>query len=134
MRRILYLLAVLLLALAPLGCNEGKLRTRGRIVKNDAPFTVEETDFVRIMFVPIPEGTEKVLDYHVAVFNKTDGTFVASGKDGEGVPPGKYRISIEHLRNKQDLFGGAYSTERSPFVREVKTSSDRLTLDLAKPG
>jgi hypothetical protein len=129
-----YCAAGLLLALCLLGCDDGRLRTRGQVVKDGAPYTAEDSDIVRITFVPLPEGGEKVLDYHIAVFNKADGTFVASGKDGKGVPPGKYRIAVEHLRHKKDLLNGAFDTEKSPFVREVRSSSDTLTLDVAKPS
>jgi hypothetical protein len=134
MRRIVFLLVLPPLSLTLLGCGDGKLRTRGQILKDGAPYVAAEDEIVHVTLVPIPERGEKVQDWHIAVFSKTDGTFVASGKDGKGVPPGKYRIAVEHLRHKKDLLNGAFGTENSPFVREVKTSSDTLTLDLAKPG
>jgi hypothetical protein len=134
MRNTIGRFGVLFLALAVLGCGDGRLRTRGQVVKDGQPYVAEENDIVHVIFVPMPEAGVKVLDYHVAVFNKTDGTFVASGKDGKGVPPGKYRIAIEHLRQKKDVLNGAFSAEKSPFVREVKSSSDTLTLDLSKPS
>jgi hypothetical protein len=135
MRHIVFLAVVPLLSLSLLGCGgDGRLRTRGQIIKDGNPYTAQETDIVRVTFVPIPEDGGKVMDWHIAVFNKSDGTFVASGKDGKGVPPGKYRIAVEHLRQKKDLLNGAFDPEKSPFVRDVKSSSDTLTLDLAKPG
>jgi hypothetical protein len=133
MRRVL-LAAVPLLSLLLVGCGDGKLRTKGQIVKDGAPYTVDEMDVLRITFVPIPEAGEKFMDAYLATFNNSDGTFVAFGKDGKGVPPGKYRIAVERLRNKKDLLRGAFDTEKSPFIREVKTASDTLVLDLAKPS
>jgi hypothetical protein len=85
------------------------------------------------MFVPIPEGPERVTDFHAAIFDPDDGTFQAAGRDGQGIPPGKYRIAIEHLRNRADVLKGAYDAERSPFVREVRSAADEVTIDLAKP-
>jgi hypothetical protein len=135
MRRLPFLAGVLLIGLALVGCGgNGKLRTRGQIVKNGQPYVAEEDDIVKVVFMPVPEPGEKAMDYHVAIFNNADGTFVASGKDGKGVQPGKYRIGVEHLHNKKDVLKGAFSGEKSPFVREVKNSSDTVTLDLAKPG
>jgi hypothetical protein len=116
------------------GCGDGRMRTKGQVLKGGIPYTAEATDIVRVTFVPIPENGAKVMDWHIAIFNKTDGTFVASGKDGKGVPPGKYRIALEHLRQKKDLLSGFFGPENSPFIREVKSSSDTLTLDISKPG
>jgi hypothetical protein len=134
MRRMVILSVVPLLALLLVGCGgNGKLRTKGQLVKDGAPYVVNEDDIVYVTFVPIVDGG-KAMDYHVAIYNNADGTFVASGKDGTGVPPGKYRIAVEHKRNKKDLLNGAFGTENSPFIREVKTSSDTLKLDIAKPS
>ncbi len=135
MRRSVLTVVVPLLAVLVLGCGgDSRLRTKGQVVKDGAPYSVEENDIVRVTFVPLPEEGGRVLDWHVATFNKTDGTFVASGKDGKGVPPGKYRIAVEHLHSRKDMLNGAFGPENSPFVREVKSSADNLTLDLAKPG
>ena len=54
-------------------------------------------------------------------------------KDGRGVPPGKYRIAVEYLRNRNDVLKGAFDTERSPFVRDVNAQTGELVLDLDKP-
>jgi hypothetical protein len=135
MSKAISVFAILLVLLLVSGCSsDGKLRTRGKILKGGIPYVAEETDIVHVTFVPIPEGGARPMDYHIAAFNKADGTFVASGKDGKGVPPGKYRIAIEHLRQRKDLLNGAFGTENSPFVREVKSGSDVLTLDISKPG
>ena len=48
------------------------------------------------------------------------------------MPPGKYRIAVEHLRNKQDLLKGAFDETRSPFVRDVDSRTGEVTIDLAK--
>src|SRR6516225_5026206 len=110
-----YVLTSLALGLLLSGCGgSGRLQTKGRILKNGAPFLPAEGDIVRVMFVPIPEGTERVTDFHAAIFHPEDGTFQAAGRDGQGVPPGKYRIAVEHLRNKADLLKGAFDAEKSP--------------------
>src|SRR5438045_153537 len=97
------LLAVLLAA----GCGgSGKLQTKGRLLKDGAPLVPADDEIVRILFVPLPEGGARVTDFYVATFNRADGTFQAAGNDGKGVPPGKYRIAIEHLKDKKDPVEG----------------------------
>src|SRR5439155_25521294 len=108
------LLAVLLAA----GCGgSGKLQTKGRLLKDGAPFVPAEDEIVRILFVPLPEGGARVTDFYVATFNRTDGTFQAAGNDGKGVPPGKYRIAMERPKQKKNRPKGAFSPERSPITR-----------------
>ena len=133
-RPTLHVLSVLALVLLASGCGSGKYQTKGRLLKNGAPYVPPEGDIVRLMFVPIAEGKERVTDFHAAIFNREDGTFYAAGRDGRGIPPGKYRIAIEHLKNRSDIFKGAYDAQRSPFVREVTSSADEVTIDLGKPG
>jgi hypothetical protein len=133
MRPILCALAAALLAVTASGCGSPMLKTKGRVVKDGAPLVPGQDEIVRVMFVPVLEKGEVVKDYYMAQFNPADGTFQVVGKDGKGMPPGKYRISIEHLRKKKDLLNGAFDSEASPFVREVNASTPELVLDLARP-
>src|SRR5947209_9036731 len=106
-RPISYVLSGFFLAALISGCGSGKMQTKGRILKNGAPYLPAQGEIIRVMFVPIPEGAQRVTDFHAAIFDPEDGTFHAAGRDGQGIPPGKYRIALEHLRNKVDLFKGA---------------------------
>ncbi len=115
------------------GCGgAGKLQTKVHLLKDGAPYATPEGDIVRMMFVPVPEGKERVTDFYAAKFNPEDGTFEAAGGDLKGVPPGKYRIAIEHLHQRADIFKGAFDAVRSPFVVEVNRSTHEITVDLAK--
>jgi hypothetical protein len=117
------------------GCGgDGKLNTRGQILKGGVPFKVAEGDHLRVTFVPIPADGGRPTNQYVAVFDKTDGTFKVVGADGRGLPPGKYRVAIEHERKKRDLFNGAFDAERSPFVFDINGSSGSLVIDLDKKG
>jgi hypothetical protein len=132
-RRILLILTGFAFGVLLSGCGgSGKLQTKVHLLKNGAPYLPAEGDILRVMFVPIPEGKERVTDFYAATFRPGDGTFQAEGRDGKGVPPGKYRIAIEHLHRRADVFKGAYDAERSPFVCEVHSSDDEVTVDLAK--
>ena len=46
------------------------------------------------------------------------------------MPPGKYKVAVEHLKGRNDILKGAFSEERTPFVCEVKTADDEVTIDL----
>ena len=133
MRRLPWLLSAFSAALLVAGCGPAMLKTKGRLVKEGAPYRPADGEMIRVMFVPIPPGGEVVKDYFMAQYNPKDGSFQVVGKDGKGMPPGKYRIAVEHLRQKNDLLNGVYNSEDSPFVREVTPSTGELVLDFSKP-
>ena len=115
------------------GCGgSGKLKARGQILKGGAPFTVPEEEYVRITFHPIPADGQRATNTYVAVYNHSDGRFTVVGADGNGLPPGKYRVAVEHERKRRDLFKGAYDAEKSPFVFDVDSSGKEIVIDLAK--
>jgi hypothetical protein len=122
---------VLLCALVLSGCGgDGKLQPKGRIVKGGAPFTVPAEEYVRITFHPIPGDGKRANNTYVAVYHNSDATFEVVGADGRGLPPGKYRVSVEHERKRKDLFKGAYDAEKSPFLFDIDSSSTELVIDL----
>jgi hypothetical protein len=126
-------LTICVLVMTTLGCGgSGTYQTRGRVLKGGAPLTAVEPDFVRVVLVPLPEDGKKALDWYVAEFNGSDGTFTVKGKDGKGMPPGKYRVALEHMKGRKDAFKGAFDAERSPFVVSVQSASDEITVDVDK--
>jgi len=130
MRKVSFVLAALAAGLLAAGCGgSGKLQTRGRVLKGGQPFTLPEDEYVRLTFIPVLEKG-RAEDYYVAEYNRSDATFKVAGKDLKGMPPGKYKIMVEHLRNRNDLLKGAFSEARTPFVCEVKTTADEVTVDL----
>jgi hypothetical protein len=126
------LAAALCLAVAS-GCGGAtRLNTKGRIVKGGAPFTVPREEYVRVIFFPVTADGKPPLNTYVATYNGADGSFRAVGPDGKGIPPGKYRIALEHVRKKKDLFNGKYDGNKSPFVFDVNSSTAELLIDLDK--
>jgi hypothetical protein len=130
MRKVSFVVAVVAAGLLAGGCGSGKLQTRGRVLKGGQPLTLPEDEYVRLTFVPVMEKGKQAMDLYVAEYNRADGSFKVAGKDLKGMPPGKYKITVEHLKNRSDILKGAYSEERTPFVCEVKTASDEVTIDL----
>ena len=100
-----YLLIVLALFVggAAAGCGPRMLKTKGKVVKGDQPFLPGKGEFVRVTFVPIFEDGKRVEDVYAAQVNQKKGTFIVYGKDGKGMPPGKYRVVVELDRHRSDL-------------------------------
>jgi hypothetical protein len=125
------LLPGVLVGLCVLGCgSHGPFNAKGRVLKGGKPFELGENEGLRIFFVPLdpPAGG---YDSFAAEFHK-DGTFVVKGKDGRGLPPGKYRVTLQHMKNKEDLFRGRFMGEHSPFTCEVGRGSGEVVVDLDK--
>ena len=130
------IVVLMLCALAVCGCGSGerKLKAKGRVVKGGAPFTVSADEYVRVTFYPMAADGSQPKNSYVAVYDRNDGKFTVVGPDGKGVPPGKYRVAVEHERKRKDLLEGAYDADRSPFVVEVTSKSQDIVLDLATKG
>jgi hypothetical protein len=117
------------------GCGQSKVKPKGRLLKDGAPVVLKDEDeFVHIFFDPVvAEGQSHPGDVYAANYNRDDGTFEVVGKDGAGLPPGKYRITIEHALRKKDLLQGKFNAANTPFVRDVDGRTGDIVLDLSKP-
>jgi hypothetical protein len=116
------------------GCSGNvKLQTRGQVIKGGRPMTLPNGEYLRLIFIPIvAEGRYR--DTYVAEYDRNDATFRVAGKDLRGMPPGKYKIMVEHMRGRNDVLKGAYSEDRTPFECEILSSSDVVTVDMDKPS
>ncbi len=131
MRRALKL-TVFGLCLFITGCGDGRLRTKGQLLKGGQPFIPPEGEYLEITFVPIRSDGQPVPDYYYAEVDQTAGTFRPAGKDLKGMPPGKYRVAVELMKKKKDQFGGKFDTIRSPFVFDVDSQTKEIVIDLDK--
>jgi hypothetical protein len=122
-----------LVLLEQTGCGPSLLKTRGRVLKSGAPFLPGSDEFVRVTFVPILTAEQRVEDFYVAQYNRSDGTFSVAGKDLRGMPPGKYRVAVELDRRRADLLGGRFNAEQSPFVFEIDGNTTEIIIDLDRP-
>jgi hypothetical protein len=117
------------------GCGTGHINAKGKLLKNGDPFKPGENEFVRLVFVPaagdkeIKEGDEGSF---VASFNAEDGSFEVTGANGKGLLPGKYRVCVQLMKQKKDLFNGAFNAQNTPFLCEVVTGKEELSFDLSQ--
>jgi hypothetical protein len=124
---------VFVAALLAGGCaGTGKLATRGVVLKDGSPLKIGQDDIVRILLVPLPDDGSKPKDCYVAQFYPDNSTFVVKGKDGEGMPPGKYRVAVEQLQGRKDVLKGAFGYDNSPFVCTIGSANDEITVDVGK--
>ena len=65
--------------------------------------------------------------------DQTAGTFQPAGKNGRGMPPGKYRVAVELMKKKKDQLRGKFDAEKSPFVFEVDAKTAEIVIDLDNP-
>ncbi len=115
------------------GDGDGMLRTKGRVVKDGVNFIPAEGEHLQIEFVPIPEdGTPPDMQYWAGIDQET-GTFWPDGPFKKGMPPGRYRISVELIRNKKDQLAGKFNAEISPFIFDVDEETEEIVIDLDHP-
>jgi len=152
------------LALLP-GCagNQPRVQVRGKVTVNgqalhaskrkpgNAPsmmlgaqlhkldrLTLEEKERLSIIYYPVNEtgGTDKHAEFFWASVNP-DGDYEVLGKEGNGIPPGKYRISVilPTAFTNLDQLRGPLGPDNSKILREVpKEPKDQaINIDLANP-
>jgi hypothetical protein len=131
MRNTRCVLPCLLIGLLAIGCGSSFIKAKGRVVKGGEPFHLGEGEALRIILAPLdaPEDSHHY-DSYAAEFHPDDGTFLVKGKDGNGLPPGKYRVGLELLKKKEDQFQGRFMGRKSPLTCEVTTAANELVVDL----
>jgi len=113
-----------------LGCGDsGFVKARGRVIKGGEPFLADEGEGMRIVFVPL-EASGTKYDTYAAAYDPYDGSFFVMGKQDKGLPPGKYRVSNELIKKKEDLLNGKLMGAKSPLTLEVTKNSKDLVIDL----
>jgi hypothetical protein len=113
------------------GCGGGA-RVTGKLTNNGQPLTVSDKGMIVVSF--IQEGSQPGQPGAYPVDLGPDGTFTVKGTNGQGIPPGKYMISVQQLDPypTTDKLKGQFFGSKSPIVREIKGSTV-LDIDLAKP-
>jgi hypothetical protein len=132
MRPFVRVLLVLLVAPVLGGCGDsGKehFRAKGHVVKGRRPYRLNEGEGLRIVFTPLERTIDTPNESFAAEYQRGDGSFQVGGKDGTGLPPGKYQVSLELMKNREDLFRGRLLGRRSPITVEV-SRGEEVVIDL----
>jgi hypothetical protein len=119
------------------GCGGGTpgVPAKGKLVLAGQAFDPSAYDPITIILYP--DTTSGTAENTFPAIVEDDGTFTVPGREGQGIPPGKYHVSIEtmshpdrkHLRLPADVRGPA-----SRVSCEVgKDQTEIATIDLAKP-
>jgi hypothetical protein len=109
------------------GCGPSGLFPEGQILKNGEPFIPGEGEFVQVALVSVADGGGS----YVAGFSAEDGTFLVTDK---GMPPGKYKVSIQVMKKRKDMLKGKVGPTMSPFVFDIQTGKEEIKVDLAQAG
>jgi hypothetical protein len=115
------------------GCAR-EANVQGKLVMDGEPYKPAANEQVLLNF----ETAGGPNDYSFSGLVKRDGTFTVVGNGSDGIPPGKYRITIRVMPygptaapNAGDKLAGALSGPDSPLTCEVKRGTT-VTIDLAQ--
>src|SRR5271157_3684305 len=98
-------LALILLVALPLACfgcgNSNAIKVTGKLLQAGQPYVppAGQRVVITLYVVDAKDASGKGIpaqEPFQSYYDPKDGTFVVSGPDGYGIPPGKYRISIFH--------------------------------------
>ena len=126
-------LAPALISFSLAGCGAGTVVVHGKILLNDQPFSLEKKEQGTVSFNQIRDGGKG--ETFPTRLNP-DGTFVVVGFNRQGIPPGKYRVSLvvrflDPQNPRADL--GAYRPDNSPWIVEVRGGMPELSLSVKTP-
>lgn len=103
------------------GCGDSAKKVKGQLKSGEKNYALKENEYLIVTFHP-KEGDGS--NTYVADLNP-DGSFVVTdGADG-GIPPGKYRVTIEDGQGGV-AFGGKFTGDESPLVVEVVEGEETI--------
>jgi hypothetical protein len=115
---------ILLLA----GCGQSGLKPRGQLLNDGLPFVPGQGQFVQVSFVSVSDEGKETGTY-LAGFDPGISRFVVNNT--RPMPPGKYRISVQVMKQRKDLLNGRVGPLTSPFVFDIQTGDEEIKVDLA---
>jgi hypothetical protein len=119
-----------------------RVKPKGRILKNGLPLQYTESPNTRLppgdpgmQVIFIKVGTSDAgTEIPARIVDPREGTFDLAGEDGNGIPPGKYRIAVILAPvGGTDVFKGKFDRTNSKIERELKGNED-VVIDVDKPN
>jgi hypothetical protein len=124
------MVAVSVLFLVVTGCGPTLYQPSGKITKGGAPLKISEKGVLE--FALFAESDSAMAEPYSVTWEK-DGSFNVTGRNGAGIPAGKYKTSIvlkdPYTADAKDVFAGKYARGKGPVV-DVQGSSSQLVIDL----
>lgn len=120
-----------------LGCSSGEtvVPVEGKLLVGGSPLPVHplaDLGWVQVAFHRIGPDGKVSPDPHIAKV-EPDGSFRVAGKEGSGIPPGRYKVVVrQYDPYPDDKLGDAYSLENSPIEKSVDGNAP-LVIDLPAP-
>jgi hypothetical protein len=138
------------------GCGHGTdVKVSGKLLKGGTPYKVPEGQQALMTFVAVEPADKSNIsiqadDPYSASFDPDGTSFTVPGKEGYGIPPGKYRVALTQrwirealekqsfppakklIEREKDQLGDRFGLKSSPILVEIKESKE-LTIDLDKP-
>ena len=133
-----FLSLALFVLVLPACSNPGPppVQVSGKVSFNQQPIKV--TEGITIIFHSKLEGGKSGDTYPASQPIGEDGSFTVPGKDGKGIPAGKYKIEVQQMTGKpaavaqRDKINEMFAKDKTQIVWEV-TSETTVNLDLSKP-
>lgn len=135
-RRLAGVAGCLALLLAGCGKSDRVVKVKGRVIKGGSPVTVNTEGLppgdrgLRVGFIRV--GADKPEEFYATV-DPAAGTFEVPGQDGNGIPPGRYQITVEMgAVGAADQLKGKFDRGNSKIERDVDGKQE-IVIDLDKP-
>jgi len=133
---IVYCLITLLLTGCGGKAKDDSVPVRGKVTNAGTPLKVNRPDvglgYVELHFYRInADGSVSTDPADAAV--EESGSFTVRGRDGNGLPPGKYKITVRQLdpAPDNDKLQGRFDLKNSRIVREV--GDQEIIIDVSRP-
>ncbi len=127
--------AAFCLALCVVGCGSSDtVRVTGSLLKGGQRLRIEDGQWIQMSLHPVEGDPTKAETFPANV--TPDGKFEVTGKEGAGIPRGKYRVAVRLVKYKareDDAFKNAFDSANSPIIKQIDgpTSFD---VDVEKPA
>lgn len=123
-----------------LGCSkprDNSIPVRGRVTNAGTPLSVAGREarigMVQVKFLRVNDDGSTDPEPWTATVDE-QGKFEVPGKDGFGLPPGKYKIAVfQYDPHPTDKLGGKFNEKNTKIVRPVEDGKD-IEIDLSKPS
>ncbi|MBM3994702.1 MAG: hypothetical protein FJ303_11200 [Planctomycetes bacterium] len=115
-------------------CSTGPtlIKVSGSVNYNQKPLGTY--DGLNVIFVPVVEAGSHH-DSYPADVSRTDGSFTVPGRDGLGIPPGKYKVTVNQMSftasDETKKINDLFTLEKTQLIFDISADTS-LTIDLSK--